>query len=345
MTKWDSELVFENLKPTLDYADIANSQLIIEAVPEILDLKHRIIKEVEAHAPADAIFATNTSGLLVHEIASAHSRPENVIGMHYFSPVPQMELLEIIPTDQTSEETLKAACQVGLKQKKTIVVVKDVPGFYCNRCLAPALKEVLRLFQEGVCPKKVNSLSTKAGFAVGTATLMDEVGIDIAHHAAVNIGCNPMYGERMNGGDTDFLVKLMDKGNMGKKTKKGVFNYAGKDRSVTPEFKAVQQEMVMSDAHGCTSDADLVDRILLRYTNEAALCLQEEVIATPMEGDVAAIFGTGYPPNKGGPFMYIDTVGPEDIIRRLEALAAKIGPEFTPSQILYDMAKSGKKFY
>lgn len=114
-----------------------------------------------------------------------------------------MELLEIIATDQTSEETLKAACQVGLKQKKSIIVVKDVPGFYCNRCLAPALKEVLRMFQEGVCPKKVNTLSGEAGFAIGTATLLDEVGVDIAHHAAVNIGCNPLYGDRMNGGDPE----------------------------------------------------------------------------------------------------------------------------------------------
>ena len=149
--------------------------------------------------------------------------------MHYFSPVPQMELLEIIPTAETSEETLRRACDVGLKQKKTIIVVKDVPGFYCNRCLAPALKEVLRLFQEGVDPKKINELSTLAGFAVGTATLIDEVGVDIAHHAAVNIGCNPLYGARMNGGDPEMLQKLMDKGNMGKKNKKGIFNYSGKD--------------------------------------------------------------------------------------------------------------------
>ena len=101
----------------------------------------------------------------------------------------------------------------------------------------------------------------------------------------------------------------------------------------------------MTDSHGATSDAELVDRILLRYTNEAALCLQEGVIGTPQEGDIGAIFGTGYPPNKGGPFMYIDTVGAQNIIDRMEALAAKIGPEFTPCQILYDMAKSGKKFY
>ena len=126
--------------------------------------------------------------------------------MHYFSPVPQMELLEIIPTAETSEETLRAACEVGLKQKKTIIVVKDVPGFYCNRCLAPALKEVLRLFQEGVDPAKINELSTKAGFAVGTSTLIDEVGVDIAHHAAVNIGCSPLYGSRMDGGNPDVSI-------------------------------------------------------------------------------------------------------------------------------------------
>jgi len=347
LSKWDSEIIYENLKPTLNYEDMAKSGLIIEAVPEVLDLKHRIIREIVPIAPKDHIFATNTSGLLVKDIAQAHPHPENVIGMHYFSPVPQMELLEIIPTAETSEETLRAACEVGLKQKKTIIVVKDVPGFYCNRCLAPALKEVLRLFQEGVDPAKINELSTKAGFAVGTSTLIDEVGVDIAHHAAVNIGCSPLYGSRMDGGNPDLLQKLINEGNLGKKTKKGVFDYSNKKgpRTVTPEFTKIAQEMSMSNAHGMTSDDDLVDRILLRYTNEAALCLQEEVIQSPQEGDIGAIFGTGYPPNKGGPFMYMDTVGAKDLITRMERLADKIGPEFTPSQILYDMEKSGKKFY
>jgi len=347
MSQWDADMVAERLKPTLDYSAIANSDVIIEAVPEILDLKHRIIKEVEAVAKPDHVFATNTSGLLVREIAAAHSNPANVIGMHYFSPVPKMELLEIIVTDETSEETLKRAVAVGLKQKKLIIVAKDVPGFYCNRCLAPALKEVLRMFQEGVDPNKINKLSGQAGFAVGTATLIDEVGVDIAMHAADNIGCNPMYGARMNGGDVSFLAKLIEAGAGGKKTKKGVFDYTDKKKKnvVSDAFKAVQKEMAIEPAHGATSDEELVDRILLRYTNEAALCIQEEVIRTPQEGDIAAIFGTGYPPCKGGPFMYIDSVGPQNIVDRLSRLEEKIGVEFAPSQILIDMAKSGAKFY
>ena len=184
----------------------------------------------------------------MREIASAHSNPANVIGMHYFSPVPKMELLEIIVTDQTSDETLKRAIAVGLKQKKLIVVAKDVPGFYCNRCLAPALKEVLRMFQEGVDPNKINKLSGQAGFAVGTATLIDEVGVDIAMHAAENIGCNPMYGERMNGGDVSFLAKLIENGAGGKKNKKGVFDYSDKKKKgvVSDTFKSVQSQVSFS---------------------------------------------------------------------------------------------------
>merc|ERR1712123_450326 len=280
MSQLDADMVAERLKPTTDYSAIANSDVIISAVPK-------------------------------------------------------MELLEIIVTDETSEETLKRAVAVGLKQKKLIIVAKDVPGFYCNRCLAPALKEVLRMFQEGVDPNKINKLSGQAGFAVGTATLIDEVGVDIAMHAADNIGCNPMYGARMNGGDVSFLAKLIEAGAGGKK-KKNV---------VSDAFKAVQKEMAIEPAHGATSDEELVDRILLRYTNEAALCIQEEVIRPPQEGDIAAIFGTGYPPCKGGPFMYIDSVGPQNIVDRLSRLEEKIGVEFAPSQILIDMAKSGAKFY
>lgn len=347
LSQWNADVIAERLTPTLDYSGLANSDLIIEAVPEELDLKHRIIKEVEAVAGSDHVFATNTSGLLVREIAAAHSNPANVIGMHYFSPVPKMELLEIIVTDETSEETLRRAVQVGLKQKKLIVVAKDVPGFYCNRCLAPALKEVLRMFQEGVDPNKINKLSGQAGFAVGTATLIDEVGVDIAMHAAENIGCNPLYGDRMNGGDVAFLKKLIEAGAGGKKNKKGVFDYSDKKQKgvVSNEFKNVQKTMSIAASHGATSDDEIVDRILLRYTNEAALCIQEEVIATPQEADVAAIFGTGYPPCKGGPLMYVDTVGAASVVDRLNRLSDKIGAEFTPSQILIDMAKSGNKFY
>ncbi|HWB63186.1 MAG TPA: 3-hydroxyacyl-CoA dehydrogenase NAD-binding domain-containing protein [Chitinophagales bacterium] len=342
LTQPEAEEIMNRVQSKLDYTGFDKADVVVEAVFEEIKLKQKVVAECEAATRPDAIFASNTSALAITHIAEKAARPENVIGMHYFSPVPKMPLLEIIKTPKTAAWVTATCYELGVRQGKTCIVVNDGPGFYTTRILAPYMNECFLLIEEGCDAGIIDKAMKKWGFPVGPVTLQDEVGIDVGAH--IMSGELTEYAKQREGARTnDAIIKMFKDGYSGKKNKRGFYKYdeKGKKRGIdeniykyfgNPSRKEFAQETIQH-------------RMGMMMLNEALYCLQEGILESPTDGDVGAIFGLGFPPFTGGPFRYIDYNGADKVLAVMDDLAAKYGARFKPAQILRDKAAKGEKFY
>ena len=320
------------------YAGFGRADLVIEAVFEDLQVKQQVLREVEAAIPEHAVFASNTSTIPITRIAEAAQRPERVIGMHFFSPVARMPLLEVIPGARTAPDTVRTAAAFGRRMGKTVIVAKDTPGFWINRILAPYMNEAGSLLLVGVAIEEIDRLMVQWGFPVGPITLLDEVGLDVAQKASGVL--HDAFGDRLV--PAPAFALLVKDGRLGRKVGRGFYKYAnGKKRGVDP----AAYTLVGVHPNGGIRPAEILQRLVLTMLNEAARAVGEGVVRSPRDGDVGAIFGFGFPPFRGGPLRHIDDLGAARVTADLERLADRYGERFSPCEVLQDQARRHGKFY
>ena len=336
---WRDAAAKQALVTTLtDYSGFKQVDVVIEAVFEDLKVKQQCLRDVEKFAKPGAIFASNTSSLPIARIAEASEHPETVIGMHYFSPVHKMPLLEIITHPKTADEVTATCVELGRKQGKTVIVVNDGVGFYTSRILAPYMNEAAWLLAEGADIAELDRALLDFGFPVGPITLLDEVGIDVA--AKVGKIMQDHFGARIVAPAT--TDALFADGRLGRKAKKGFYTYDGKRKEVDPTVYAALphgKERKRLDRH------EMAERCVLQLVNEAIRALGEGVLRSPRDGDIGAVFGLGFPPFLGGPFRYADSMGIGRLLERTEHYQEKLGPRFEPAPLLAQYVTAKKKFY
>jgi len=344
LSRFERDQVLSRIGAVTDYSAFRKADLLIEAVFEDLELKRKVLADAEAAVKEDCIFASNTSSLPISDIAANAKRPELVLGMHYFSPVPKMPLLEIIVTPKTAPWATATAVELGITQGKTVIVVTDGPGFYTTRILAPMLNEALALLEEGGEIRHIDRVMRKFGFPVGPLTLIDEVGIDVGAHVAEILG--KMFAHR-GVTPSDAMKRMSEEGYKGRKNRKGFYHYPGESegKRKKKEVNLNAYQFFGGGSRKQHNPAEIQNRLTLVMANEAAHCLQEGILSSPRDGDIGAIMGLGFPPFLGGPFRYIDNLGAAKALSTLEELEKQHGARFTPAQVIRDHAAQGKRFY
>ena len=323
----------------VDYSGYQSLDMVIEAVFEDLSLKQNMVSEIEKQCNSKTIFASNTSSIPIADIAAKAKRPKNVVGLHYFSPVDKMPLVEVIPHEGTSEQTISTTVDFAKRQGKTPIVVKDGAGFYVNRILAPYMSEAGFMAMEGQPIDSIDKALVKFGFPVGAFKLLDEVGIDVG--TKITPILMAQFGERF--ASPEGFKKLLENDRKGKKNGSGFYDYSDKNSG-----KAVDESiytLLGVTPQSKYTDSTIVERCALLMLNEAAMCLDEGVIRNARDGDIGAIFGIGFPPFKGGPFRYMDELGIEHLVSRLEHYASSYSDKYKPAEILIKMRDEKRSFY
>ncbi|HET6465113.1 MAG TPA: 3-hydroxyacyl-CoA dehydrogenase NAD-binding domain-containing protein [Nitrospiria bacterium] len=333
------------LSATTGYTGFSTCDLVIEAVAERMEIKQRVIRDLQEAAGVSAIFATNTSSLSITAMAQAAKQPDRVLGLHFFNPVAQMPLIEVVKGERTSDETLAAGAAFVKRIGKTPLIVSDSPGFLVNRILMAYGNEAGLLLEEGATVDRVDRVMEAFGMPMGPFTMMDVVGLDIAHHTAETIRTalrlDPTEQSRIED-------RLFEAGRFGKKTGQGLYRYEGREKRGNPELDtmlaAVRKERAIT-LRPMITDQEITDRLVMIMVNTAAWCLEKGVVQEAGDVDLGLIMGAGFPPFRGGLLKYCDKIGILRVKEMLDRYSQSAGPRFSPARMITDLARQGKGFY
>ncbi len=337
LTRTEAKAGYDRIYPATGAVSLKHADLVIEAAVEKMDLKKELFRQLAESTGPDTILATNTSALSVSEIAEATNSPERVVGIHFFNPVHRMQLVEVVVGHHTDpvvlERTVRFVQQIG----KLPVVVSDSPGFLVNRILMPYLMEAATLFTMGARIEDIDGAMLEFGMPMGPLRLVDEVGLDVAHHVAETLTLS--FADRMN--TPGVLKNLLAAGFLGRKSKQGFYRHEGK----TPQPNVAVVMFQHPSGANKLSRADLQRRMVLLMINEAARCLEEEVVTSPEDVDFAMVMGTGFAPFRGGPLRYADSLGLARVVSELQNEMDLGDPYFAPCTLLKSKAASHETFY
>ncbi|HUP45980.1 MAG TPA: 3-hydroxyacyl-CoA dehydrogenase NAD-binding domain-containing protein [Thermoanaerobaculia bacterium] len=339
MTRGEMQRNLARITGTTDWTGFSRADAVVEAVIEKLEIKRHVLAEFEAIAKPGAIFATNTSTIPITQIAAEAKHPENVVGMHFFNPVDRMPLVEVIRGERSSDEALVTIASFARKLGKTVVYCNDGPGFVVNRILAPYMNEAALLLEEGNSIESLDAAMVGFGMPVGPMALYDDVGIDVAAKVAVIL--STAFKDRMSA-QSKVVATLYEAGRLGKKNGKGLYVYENGKRK-GPDAEVYRLIGVASPHAG--DRKEVVDRMVMAMINEASLILDEKIIGSAGELDLAMIMGTGFPPFRGGLLRYADSLGLLAVVARLKELEKRHGSRFAPNAPLRKLAESGASFY
>ena len=338
--------VLGKIKPTLNDADVQSADIVVEAVVENPKVKKAVLSDLEKTLGDNAVLTSNTSTIRIDELATALEKPEKFCGMHFFNPVPKMPLVEVIRGEKTSEDTVNAVVDYALKLGKSPIVVNDCPGFFVNRVLFPYFAGFSKMVSEGISFAKIDKVMENVfGWPMGPAYLLDVVGIDTAFHCTGVMAEG--FPERMARQEKDPVAVFAEAKRYGQKNGKGFYSYAPDRRGrlkKSHDDEALKLLSTLSDSEKDVDKQEMIDRCMVPMINEVLLCLQENIIASPQEADMALVYGIGFPPFRGGVFRYLDQVGLANFVATADKYA-HLGAIYQVSDQTRQWAEQGRVFY
>lgn len=333
------------IRPTLNYGDFGETDIVIEAVVENPKVKEAVLAEVESLVKEDAILASNTSTISITRLAKALKRPENFVGMHFFNPVHRMPLVEVIRGEKTSEKAIATTVALAQKMGKTPIVVNDCPGFLVNRVLFPYFGAFDLLLKEGVDFVQIDKVMERFGWPMGPAYLIDVVGLDTGVHGAEVMAEG--FPDRMKPDYKGGIKHLFENNRLGQKNGVGFYKYEtdkkGKPKKLADETTYELLKAVQTDSRQ-VDDQEIIDRMMIAFCNETVRCLEDNIVASAGEADMAMIMGVGFPPFRGGPCRYIDQIGVANYVELCNKYA-HLGKAYEAPAKLVTMAANGETFY